>query len=136
MRTRWHMERARRIFFLALVSAAFAACTEHAAKTAERSVSPLVLGGQSKPAGQGQLKTGHWSVGTLKPTSRVAISLSIRSARKRRDERAQHARTRNDLEPTAPWLESATHCSRDRPSPRDDYPVRGRGGAFGSDPDR
>ena len=36
------MERARRIFFLALVSAAFAACTEHAAKTAERSVSPLV----------------------------------------------------------------------------------------------
>src|SRR5450755_3691076 len=94
------------------------------------------LGGQSKPAGQGQLKTGHWSVGTLKPTSRVAISLSIRSARKRRDERAQHARTRNDLEPTAPWLESATHCSRNRPSPRDDYPVRGRGGAFAYDPDR
>src|SRR5450631_2390870 len=42
MRNRWHMERARRIFFLALVSVAFAACTEHAAKTAERSVSPLV----------------------------------------------------------------------------------------------
>jgi hypothetical protein len=33
---------------------------------AMEAVSTLFLGGQSKPAGQGQLKTDQWSVGTFK----------------------------------------------------------------------